>query len=50
MIDKKITRRDFLKTGIFGIMALIVAPVMRMFSIKKKDSYKEAQHYKKLAG
>ena len=50
MIDKKISRRDFMKAGIFGIIALIIAPAMKILGIKKKDTYKEARHYKKLAG
>ncbi|MFH1478780.1 MAG: hypothetical protein ABIG92_03265 [Candidatus Omnitrophota bacterium] len=49
MSYKKITRKDFMKTGILGIIAFIIAPIVKTFSAKK-DSYKDARHYKNLAG
>ena len=49
-MDKKIMRKDFMKVGFFGIIALIIAPAIKTLGIKKKDSYKEARHYKRLEG
>ena len=50
MFTKKITRKEFLKTGFVGILAILALPVLKMFSNKDKVSHKEARHYKHLVG
>jgi len=49
MLNKKMTRRDFLKTAWFGVFAVFLLPSLKQLSIFKK-SYKEARHYERLAG
>ncbi|MFA5388754.1 MAG: hypothetical protein WC312_03245 [Candidatus Omnitrophota bacterium] len=48
-MDKKITRKEFLKMAGFGIFTVFLLPGLKKLSAFKK-SYKEARHYKKLAG
>lgn len=50
MFEKKITRKDFLKTSFLGIMAFLAFPVFKILNIRKDLSHKEARHYKNLAG
>jgi len=50
MIDKKITRKEFLKIGFFGILSILAMPVLKLFGGGKEVSHKEARYYKDLAG
>ncbi|MFC1624438.1 hypothetical protein ACFL28_03920 [Candidatus Omnitrophota bacterium] len=50
MLRKKITRKDFLRTGFLGILAMLILPILKMFSAKEDTSRKEARYYKDLAG
>ena len=50
MLNKKITRKEFLKTGLLGIIAILAMPIFRIFSVRKDVSHKEARYYKNLAG
>ncbi len=50
MLGKKITRKAFLKTGFLGVVAILAAPIFRIFSARKDVSLKEAKYYKDLAG
>ena len=50
MLKRKITRGEFLKAGFFGILAVLVLPVFRMFSNKSNVSRRDARYYKNLAG
>jgi hypothetical protein len=49
MIDRKMTRKDFLKMAGFGVFTVFLLPGLKKLNIFKK-SYKEARHYEKLAG
>jgi len=50
MLNKKITRKEFLKTGFLGIMAMIAMPLLRLFNLKANISHKDGRYYKNLAG
>lgn len=50
MLDRKITRKEFLKTGFLGIMTLLALPISRMFGPRDNVSHKDARYYKDLAG
>jgi hypothetical protein len=50
MSDKKITRAEFLKSSILGIITVLFIPVLRIFNHKENVSNKNARHYKNLAG
>jgi len=49
MMDKKITRREFLRMAGFGVFTIFILPGLKKLSLFKK-SYKEARYYKNLAG
>ncbi|MCX5692544.1 MAG: hypothetical protein NTX47_02490 [Candidatus Omnitrophica bacterium] len=49
MMDRKMTRREFLRMAGFGVFAVFLLPGLKKLSLFKK-SYKEAKYYKKLAG
>ncbi|MDO8603648.1 MAG: hypothetical protein Q7O04_07365 [Candidatus Omnitrophota bacterium] len=49
MLDKKITRSEFLKIAGFGIFTVFILPGLKKLDLFKK-SHKEAKYYKKLAG
>lgn len=49
MLDKKITRNEFLKIAGFGIFAMLVLPGLKKLNLFRK-SHKEARYYEKLAG
>jgi hypothetical protein len=49
MIDRKMTRKDFLKMAGFGVFTVFLLPGLKKLNIFKK-SYNEARHYEKLAG
>ncbi|MDP8229533.1 MAG: hypothetical protein P9L93_00310 [Candidatus Gorgyraea atricola] len=46
MFGKKITRKEFLKTGVLGILGVLIAPLLKIIPRK----HKEARYYKNLAG
>ena len=48
-MDRKITRKEFLKMAGFGVFTVFLLPGLKKINIFKK-SYKEARHYEKLAG
>ena len=50
MLDKRITRKEFLKVSFLSSLALLVMPVFRIFKTRDKEPYKEASYYKDLAG
>ena len=50
MSDSKITRKEFLKAGLFGIVVILIAPVLRLFNNRINVSHKNAGYYKNLAG
>ena len=50
MLHKKITRKDFLKTGFLGILAILLVPILKMFRAREDTSHKDARYYKNLAG
>ena len=50
MFTKKITRKEFLKSGFLGILAILVLPFFKMLGTRDKVSRKEAKYYKNLAG
>ena len=50
MLHKKITRKEFLKTGLLGVLAIIALPFFKIFGARDKVSHKEAKYYKNLAG
>ena len=50
MLKKEVTRREFLRTGFLGILAILALPLSRIFSIKDNVSHKDAKYYKELAG
>ena len=52
MMDRKMTRREFLRMAGVGVFAVFLLPglkYLKKLSLFKK-SYKEAKYYKKLAG
>jgi len=49
MMDRKMTRKEFLRMAGFGVFTVFLLPILKKLSIFKK-SYKEARHYEKLAG
>jgi len=49
MLDKKITRRDFLRMAQFGAFAIFILPGVKKLNLFRK-SYREARYYKTLAG
>lgn len=50
MINKKITRKEFLRIGFFGTLSVLAIPVLRLFGGQKEVSHKEACYYKDLVG
>jgi len=48
-VDKKITRRDFLKLAGFGVFTVLILPGLKRLNLFRK-SHKEAKYYEKLAG
>ena len=50
MFDRKITRKEFLKIGILGILAVFAAPILKILNARNNVSQKEARYYKQLAG
>ena len=50
MLNKKITRAEFLKNSILGIIAILLMPALKIFNRKANVSNKDARHYKNLAG
>jgi len=50
MLNKKITRKEFLKAGLLGILAVLALPIFKIFSARDNVSHKDASYYKKLAG
>jgi len=46
MLKEKISRKEFLKTGILGILGVLIAPLLKIIPRK----HKEARYYKNLAG
>jgi len=48
-VDKKITRRDFLKWAGFGVFTVLILPGIKKLNLFGK-AHKEAKYYKKLAG
>ena len=50
MFNKKITRKEFLRMGFFGILSIFTLPFFKRFSPKEGASLKEARYYKNLAG
>ena len=51
-MDRKITRKEFLKFAGFGVLTLLILPKFKKFNLfnKRPHDYKEAKYYKKLAG
>ncbi|MDP2981084.1 MAG: hypothetical protein Q8N67_03360, partial [Candidatus Omnitrophota bacterium] len=49
MMDRKMTRKEFLRMAGFGVFTVFLLPSLKKLNISKK-SYKEARHYEKLAG
>jgi len=50
MFNKKITRKEFLKMGFLGILAILAMPIFRIFTSRSNVSHKDARYYKNLAG
>lgn len=52
MVHKKITRKEFLKAGILGMLAALIVPILKIFDNGKDTGhkYKEARFYKNMAG
>ncbi|MBU0758807.1 MAG: hypothetical protein KKC66_01480 [Candidatus Omnitrophica bacterium] len=50
MLNKKLTRKEFLKVVFLGLAAIIAMPLLRLFNIKANVSRKDARYYKNLAG
>ena len=52
MLHKKITRKEFCKAGILGIVAAFIFPAFKIFDSGKDTGhkYKEAGYYRNLAG
>ncbi|NQT75707.1 MAG: hypothetical protein HQ566_04205 [Candidatus Omnitrophica bacterium] len=50
MLTKKITRKEFLKTGFLGIVAVLAAPILKILGPRPNVSHKDARYYKNLAG
>ncbi len=48
-MDKKMTRKEFLKMAGVGAFAIFILPAVKKLNLFKK-SYKEARYYEKLAG
>jgi len=48
-MDKKMTRKEFLRMAGFGVFTVFLLPGLKKLNIFKR-SYKEAKYYKKLAG
>ena len=49
MLDKKITRKEFLKVAWFAAFTALVLPGLKKLNLLRKP-YKEARYYKTLAG
>ena len=50
MLHRKITRKEFLKAGFLGILAVLVLPISRIFGARGNISHRDARYYKNLAG
>ena len=50
MFKRKITRKEFLKSGFIVIAAFLAAPIYRIFNTRRNVSHKEASYYNDLAG
>ena len=48
-MDKKMTRKEFLKMAGVGMFAIFILPGLKKPNLLKK-TYKEAKYYEKLAG
>ena len=49
IMDKRITRREFLRMTGFGFFTIFIMPGIKKLNLFKK-SYKEARYYRRLAG
>lgn len=50
MFNKKITRAEFLKVSLIGILSFLALPALRRFFRKDNTARKDARYYKNLAG
>ena len=50
MLEKNITRKEFLKMAGFAAMAGFAVPLIKKMKFFKFSGHKEARYYKKLAG
>ena len=50
MFNKKITRKEFLKSGFIGMLAVLTVPIYKILNARRNVSHKEASYYKNLAG
>ena len=50
MLNQRITRAEFLKRGLLGILALLATPLLKLFGTRGNVSQKDAKYYKDLAG
>ena len=48
-MDRKMTRKEFLRMTGFGIFTVLILPAVKKLNLFRK-SHKEARYYKKLAG
>ncbi len=49
-MDRKVTRKEFLKMAAIGVAAVFILPALKKMNLFRKTQYKEARYYKKLAG
>jgi len=49
-MDRKITRKEFLRMAGLGAFAVFILPGIKKLNLFRKGQYKEAKYYKKLAG
>ncbi|MFC1509626.1 hypothetical protein ACFL60_08095 [Candidatus Omnitrophota bacterium] len=50
MLNKKITRKEFLASSFLGLTAFLAIPLFKIFNTRKRVSHKEAKYYKNMAG
>lgn len=50
MINRKVTRKEFLRMVGFGAFSVFILPGVKKLNFFKKEPYKEAKYYKTLAG
>jgi hypothetical protein len=48
--SRNVTRKKFLKILAAGVLAIFILPGLKNLNFFKKEYYKEAKYYKKLAG